>query len=105
MPVGGIGAGQVYLTGDGRLTYWDVFNRNQNTGYGLHNYTAGRPPEQTVLGGELTDVAPVDQGFALRVRTGTPPRTARSTPRASPACASTASTRSGTSSTRTRRSR
>ena len=70
MPVGGVAAGQVYLTGDGRLTYWDVFNRNQNTGYGLHNYTAGRPPGQTVVGGDLTEVAPVDQGFVLRVRSG-----------------------------------
>ncbi len=68
MPVGGVGAGQVYLTGDGRLVYWDVFNRNQNTGYGLTNYEVGRPPEETVLGGELTPTSPVDQGFVLRVR-------------------------------------
>jgi uncharacterized protein (DUF608 family) len=70
MPVGGIGAGQVYLTGDGRLAYWDVFNRNQNTGFGLHNYTEGRAPEQTVVGQELADVAPVDQGFVLQVHQG-----------------------------------
>lgn len=70
MPVGGIGAGQVYLTGDGHLAYWDVFNGNQNTGYGATNYTPGRLPEQSVAGQELTDVAPVDQGFVLRVRSG-----------------------------------
>jgi len=70
MPVGGVGAGQVYLTGDGRLVYWDVFNRNQNTGYGLTNYEAGRPPDETVLGGELAPTSPIEQGFVLRLRSG-----------------------------------
>jgi uncharacterized protein (DUF608 family) len=70
MPVGGICAGQVYLTGDGRLTCWDIFNRNQNTGYGAVNYQPGRGPEQTVEDGRIVPVAPLDQGFAVRVRSG-----------------------------------
>ncbi len=68
MPVGGICAGQVYLTGDGRLTYWDIFNQNQNTGYGAVNYKVGRLPTETVRNVTFVPSVPIDQGFALRVR-------------------------------------
>jgi non-lysosomal glucosylceramidase len=70
MPVGGICAGQVYLTGDGRLACWDIFNANQNTGYGAVNYQAGRAAEETVEDGRVVRVTPVAQGFAARVRAG-----------------------------------
>ena len=70
MPVGGICAGQVYVTGDGRLVHWDVFNQNANTGYGAVNYQPGRLPEQTVEGGKVVTSPPLDQGFAMRVVSG-----------------------------------
>lgn len=68
MPVGGVCAGQVYLSGEGRLVYWDVFNRNQNTGYGAVNYKAGRLPTETVVnGGGFAPALDLKQGFAVRV--------------------------------------
>jgi uncharacterized protein (DUF608 family) len=70
MPVGGICAGQVYLTGEGRLAYWDVFNQNHNTGYGAVNWREGRGPELKVQAGRLVEDSPVRQGFAVRIRQG-----------------------------------
>ncbi len=49
MPVGGICAGQVYLTGDGRLVYWGIFNQQLNSGYGSVNYKEGRLPTDMVV--------------------------------------------------------
>jgi non-lysosomal glucosylceramidase len=56
MPVGGLCAGQLYLTGDGRLAAWHIFNQHVFTGYGRTNYNLGIEP----------DVA-LDQGFAIGV--------------------------------------
>jgi len=70
MPVGGLCAGQLYLTGDGRLVDWDIFNQNRNTGAGAVNYRVGRPPEETVTGGRLEPAPEVGQGFAIRVVSG-----------------------------------
>ena len=70
-PIGGICAGQLYLTGDGRLVNWDVFNANTNSGYGALNYVDGRAPTARVeRGRQMAEAAPVDQGFAVRVRSG-----------------------------------
>lgn len=59
MPVGGICAGQLYLSGDGRLTHWDIFNKTQFSGHGGDNYQKNPAPNYLVL-----------QGFALGVRQG-----------------------------------
>ncbi len=71
MPVGGIAAGQVYLTGDGRLVYWGIFNQNINSGFGAVNYKVGRlPTEMVVRSQQFTESPRVDQGVAVRVRSG-----------------------------------
>lgn len=57
MPIGGICAGQVYLSGDGRLLHWDIFN--QHIGTGAEHYA--KPMAMTL---------PFQQGFALRVTAG-----------------------------------
>jgi non-lysosomal glucosylceramidase len=68
MPIGGICAGQVYLTGDGRLVYWDVFNQNTNTGFGQANYKVGREPtEMVVKVSNFVESPDVGQGCAVRV--------------------------------------
>jgi len=64
MPVGGICAGQIYLGGDGKLWLWDIFNKTTrgvaDKGTNGENYV--NPLHQT---------SPVDQGFAVRLRTKT----------------------------------
>jgi uncharacterized protein (DUF608 family) len=57
MPVGGIGTGQLYLGGDGRLWHWDIFNQFVRTG--AEHYAHPLKAE-----------SPLTQGFALKVRTG-----------------------------------
>ena len=57
MPIGGICAGQLYLGGDGKLWHWDIFNHALATG--AEHYAHPMRPS-----------SPLDQGFALRVKTG-----------------------------------
>jgi len=61
MPVGGIACGQLYLTGDGRLSYWDIFQPATTTDYegkvwAGAKYAQPAPPK-----------FPIQQGFAIRV--------------------------------------
>jgi uncharacterized protein (DUF608 family) len=50
MPVGGICAGQLYLRGDGTLASWEIFNTEQNTGYGDRCYRTYTPPSRLSQG-------------------------------------------------------
>lgn len=67
LPVGGIACGQLYLAGDGRLWRWEIFRSNDRSDYGgmssgIH-YADPPEPGRDRLG------TPVEQGFAVRVRT------------------------------------
>ena len=64
MPVGGIACGQLYLGGDGRLWYWDIFTSTTTTDYEAKIW-AGPHYEHP-----LNPKPVVDQGFAIRVKHG-----------------------------------
>ena len=40
MPIGGIAAGQLYLTGEGRFAEWNLTQEHRNSGYGATSYQA-----------------------------------------------------------------
>ncbi len=62
MPVGGVCCGQLYLGGDGRLWYWDIFRSQYSSNYGgmSSGIHYADPPEPA---------SPVEQGFAVRIST------------------------------------
>jgi non-lysosomal glucosylceramidase len=64
MPIGGLCAGQLYLGGDGKLWYWDIFNKYIFTGYDAVTYVTPRIPS-----------SPIDQGFSLKVSSDNKVRT------------------------------
>lgn len=59
MPVGGIAAGQLYLTGAGRLAEWNLFQEHRFSGYGAANYQRRTPqsdlPHQILITAEWAD--------------------------------------------------
>ena len=78
MPVGGIGCGQLYLGGDGRLWLWDIFKcnygRESDHGRRITAFTLGGHYAHPVAQGEQytkRNGANVQQGFLVRTKAGT----------------------------------
>ncbi len=68
MPVGGIGTGQVYLGGDGKLWWWDIFN-NRASVWPNDQFNAYVNPYREDDAADEHQFA-IAQGFALRVQSG-----------------------------------
>ena len=65
MPIGGIGAGELYLGGDGRLWMWDIFNTRVQPKFPVEGGLAYIHPHVI---NDATDAGQtvIDQGFVLR---------------------------------------
>jgi non-lysosomal glucosylceramidase len=69
MPIGGIGAGELYLSGDGRLWDWDIFGTRCRPGFPVEQGAAYQFPHKV---GDVQDPSQqvLDQGFVLRTKQG-----------------------------------
>jgi len=65
MPVGGIGAGELYLGGDGRLWNWDIFNTEVQPGFPVEQGVAYLKPHQINDSADKGQIV-VQEGFVLR---------------------------------------
>lgn len=50
LPIGGIGAGQLFLCGDGTLGNWEIFNEHRGSGCGHASYARRTIPKEVVHG-------------------------------------------------------
>lgn len=73
MPCGGIAAGQLYVTGDGRLAHWWIANDARHTSYGGQTTIRTPDGEQGVCYGSFAPARPIEQGALLALRAGAGP--------------------------------
>ncbi|MGJ8679428.1 GH116 family glycosyl-hydrolase [Paraglaciecola sp.] len=66
MPIGGIGAGQLYLGGDGQLWFWDIFGLNYY--HGSHKGEEAYEFPYNRSDANQKGVYTPEQGFAVRVK-------------------------------------
>jgi len=68
MPCGGLGAGQLYVRGDGTLGHWWIANDAHNTGYGIYDTLSTPVGTYRQAYSTYRPFSPVEQGFAIRVQ-------------------------------------